>query len=322
MPPTIKGLRLGAGTGLPDQVWIDSVRDMLGDYPQSFNDQFSGDGVNGAFGAGGTPIKVSKPRIYDGKSSSGGPSVYVKVGGVDQPVVAANPPAANQVFVNYNTGEITFGTVPPVAVNNVLIGFLWSRWSDQSILEALYSGLREMFPIVGKIYVDASINIAVNKWEYQLPAWAQDPRSKILKVEVQSTGVMTEPFRPLRVYTRLGLDLLTVPQSQIYSPTAKLRVSGWGPYISLGDLEPQLQVLPQYYAIATLAAGREMADKRRDNATPVSQEGAHPQLEYLQVARHYRNLFDTALERLKSQQSRMHKKILTSYELADYGPRG
>lgn len=320
--PALKGLRVGSETGQPDQDWINRVRDALQDYPQGFNDQFSGDGVNGAFGAGGTPIKASKPKIYDGLLPNGNPAISVTVGGVAQPVVTVFPPGAGNVYVNYNTGEITFGTIPPVGTNNVLIGFQWTRWSDQTILEALYSGLREMFPRVGKIYTDTTLGIRVNQWDYQLPAWAQDPRAKVWKIEVQSAAVTTEPFKELRVWNRVGLDMVHIAGSQAYSPTAVLRVTGWGPYVSLGDLEPQLSTLPEYYAIAVLAAGREMQDMRRDNATPQSQEGAHPVLQYLQIGRHYRNLFDAAMENLKNQVKGGRRRILTSYELNDHGNYG
>src|SRR5260370_17937273 len=157
-------------TGLPDSSWIGKVRDSLEDYPRWLLEQFAGDGINGVSTAGAAPWGIQSPKI-NGSSAAGdntplvqdttGPVNYVVV---DFPTV----PTAGQVQVNYDTGEFTFFAAPPNG-HTLNVSYQTCKLPDQSILDALADGLRDMFPAVGKTYSAVNTQTKINKWYFQLP---------------------------------------------------------------------------------------------------------------------------------------------------------
>jgi hypothetical protein len=92
---------------------------------------------------------------------------------------------------------------------------------------------------------------------------------------------------------------LHLPWSQGYSPTARLRVSGWGPYLALGDLEPHLFALPTWYALGTLLAAQESKRIREDTMVPLAQIGAQQPSLLLQTGDYFIRKFDAELEAQK-----------------------
>src|ERR1035437_486443 len=101
-------------TGLPDSSWIGKVRDALEDYPRWLLEQWTADGVNGVNTFGGAPLSVQFPKI-NGSAVSGDntPIIEDSTGSTAYTVVDfPTAPTAGQVQVNYDTGELIFGTVP------------------------------------------------------------------------------------------------------------------------------------------------------------------------------------------------------------------
>lgn len=240
----------------------------------------------------GAPLTVSKAPI-----NSGSLLVRDNTAGTDYTVVTSGSPSATQVLVNYDTGEIQWLTAPTTG-HAIQISYQAVRWTDDSITAALYAGLRAMFPRVGKTYVDTSVSIAVDTWDYTLPVWAQDPRSRVVKVECADPYISIEPFRPLDNWERVGLTQLHIPRSQAYSPIARLRITGWGPYLQLGDLEPQLYELPKWYALGVLLPHQETKRIREDTMVPLTQEGGQAPGLLVQTGDYFARRFEQELDRL------------------------
>lgn len=294
-------------TGLPDSWWIAKVRDALDDTPRWLLEQIAGDGVNGVLSASSAPWSVQFPKI-NGSSVAGdntpmitdvtaGPNVVYQV--VDFPTIPTGPPnSVPQVQVNYDTGELTFQAPPPNG-HTLNVSYQTCKWRDQAILDALIEGLHAMFPAVGKTYTDSSIKIVVNQWDYQLPAWFNDPRSKIIQIEVNDLNIPTEPFK---IYPpgeeRVGLGILHLPSAQRFGPTAILRITGWGPYLRLADLEPQLFHLPVWAALGSLLPKKETKRIREDTLVPAAQLGAAQPTLHLQTGDYWERRFQAALTAL------------------------
>lgn len=287
-------------TGLPDSSWIAKVRDALEDYPRWLLEQFTGDGVSGVNTAGSAPLSIQFPKI-NGSSVAGdntplvqdttGPVNYVVV---DYPTV----PAAGQVQVNYDTGEFTFQAAPTNG-HTIQISYQTCKWRDQAILDALMDGLRAMFPTCGKTYVDNSLQITNLQWDYQLPAWFNDPRSKIIQIEINDLNQPTEPYKLAPPgEERVGLGILHLPWAQRYGTTAVLRITGWGPYLRLADLEPQLYNLPVWSALGSLLPKKETKRIREDTMVPAAQLGAAQPTLHLQTGDYWERRFQAALANL------------------------
>jgi hypothetical protein len=285
-------------TGLPDTTWIGEVRDSLEDFPRWLLESWVADGVNGINAAGAAPLSAQFPKI-NGSSAVGDNTPIITDNGVALTVVDyPTLPAASQVQVNYDTGEFVFNA-PPTAGHTINYSYQTCKWRDKSILTGLVDGLRAMFPVVGKTYTDTSIGIAVNQWDYQLPAWFADPRSRIISIEIADPYISTEPFKPAPPgEERVGLGLLHLPWSQRFSPTARLRIVGWGPYLRLGDLEPQLYNLPVYSALGSLLPKRETKRIREDTMVPAAQIGAQQPTLHLQTGDYWERRFQAALAAL------------------------
>src|SRR6266850_4264296 len=175
-------------TGLADSSWISRVRDSLRDYPKYIVDSWTSDGSGGVVSYTGAPLTVSKPPI-----NSGSLLVRDNTSGTNYTVITSGTPSATQVLVNYDTGEIQWLAAPAVS-HAIQISYQAVRWTDDSITAALYAGLRAMFPRAGKTYTDTTISIQTNVWDYTLPIWAQDPRARVVKIEVADPYIPTQPF--------------------------------------------------------------------------------------------------------------------------------
>lgn len=219
-------------------------------------------------------------------------------------------------MVNHDTGEIQWATAPTTG-NAIQLSYQAVRWTDASINAALYAGLRAMFPRVGKTYTDTSVPIQVNVWDYNLPIWAQDPRARVTKIECRDPNVLTQPWKPLDNWERVGLTQLHIPQSQRYSPAAYLRISGWGPYLQLGDLEPQLYELPKWYALGVLLPHQETKRIREDTMIPLTQEGGQGPGLLVQTGDYFARRFEQEMDRLaRLQGPGMAVAIRTTYQRA------
>jgi hypothetical protein len=170
---------------------------------------------------------------------------------------------------------------------------------------------------VGKVYMDTSIQINVLQWDYALPIWAQSPHAQISKVEYQDPYITVEPWRPLEPWYRVGYTQIHIPQSQRMSPMGRLRITGWGPYLSLGDLEPDLYHLPIWYALSVLLPKQESKRIRETQMVPLAQEGGQQPGLLTQTGDYYARRFDEELK----QKSRSfgppgsYRPIQTVYQL-------
>lgn len=294
------------GTGLNDAQWITDCRDALKDWPMYTNESGTGNGVSGAVSAGSTPWRVTRPPINDG-------SLSVTVAGGAQTVIETGTPTGTQVLVNYDTGELTFGTVPASSAA-IAIGYQLCTWRDRTILTALMAGLREMFPRVGKLHSDQSNLVQVNTWEYQLPGWAMDPRSQILRLQVRDPDVPTQDWKDIWKYERVGLGTIRIPSAQRYSTAARMRVQGWGPYLELGDLEPQLYHLPIWFAAGTLLLKKASLQARSDSM-PAVEQGAQRVTDMASLGQLYLQRFDSAMQEMqKAPGPGRRLRIVTSYD--------
>jgi hypothetical protein len=294
MPAPARNAAVAAdSTGLPDSLWISQVRDALEDYPEYVADTQVADGVNGVVAANATPFKTSRRPIADESIT-----VRDNTAGTNFTVITSGTPTSTQVLVNYNNGELRFLNAPANA-NSLQYSYQYVKWRDQKILDALDAGLRAMFPKVGKTYTDTSIKIQVNKWDYTLPVWLQDPRSRIFNLEIQDPGISIQPFTQVAGgFHRVDLNTIHIPRAQRYSPVAFLRIVGWGPYIQLADLEPQLFHLPVWYALSVLLPKKESYRVRQDTMVPLTQEGGQSPGVLVQTGDYYLKRFETELERL------------------------
>ena len=285
-------------TGLPDSTWVTHVRNRLKDYPKYTTETWTADGANGTVGYTGAPLTVAKPPInITGDIMSGVSSLQVRDNTAAQnyTVITSGTPSATQVLVNHDTGEIQWAT-PPAVGHAIQYAYQFCKWTDASIVAALYDGLHAMFPRVGKTYTDVTIPIQVNVWDYTLPTWFQDPRSKLLSLEIDDPFIPTEPFKPAPPGARrVNLTQLHLPWAQAYGPTARLRVSGWGPYLTLGDLEPQLFELPSWYALGVLLPNQETKRIREDTFVALSQTGGQSPGLNMQTGDYFARRFEAAM---------------------------
>ena len=145
----------------------------------------------------------------------------------------------------------------------------------------------------------AAVRIPLEVYDYTLPMWAQDPRSRVNNIEIRDPGITIEPYRVLAGgFYRVNLTTIHIPRSQDYSPTANLRIVGWGPYLTLGDLEPQLFHLPVWYALSVLLPKKESFRIRQDTMVPMTLEGGQQPGLLTQTGDYYLKRFETELERL------------------------
>ena len=296
MPSPIPSPVAADSTGLPDSRWITTARDYLADFPKKLTETWTADGTNGLFGSvSSAPVSVLYPPVNGTAADSNPPLVRNNTTAVNYTVIDSGTPTGNQVLFNYYTGEFQFAAAP--ALNNLIqVSYLTCKWTDTSILAGLYDGLRAMFPRVGKTYVDIATQVAVNQWDYTLPTWFADPRSRLLSIEVQDPYTTIEPWKPAPGgFRRVGLTQIHLPWSQRYSPAARIRVQGWGPYLSLGDLEPQLYDLPLWYALGALLPHKEVKRIRDDTMVPLTGQGGVQPGVGLQTGDYFARRFEAAM---------------------------
>lgn len=268
LPP---GPQIGAETGLDESQWITEVRDAMHDYPLATFETIQADGSSGASTASSLPYRVSRPPILDGSVLVSVNNGAVTVNEADKVATGFTPPSG-QCLVNLDTGEITFGTIPP-ANQTVAVKYTPVYWRDRTILTALADGLRRLPTKVGKTGVDETVRPQINVWDYALPSWSSDPRSLVLNLEVKDVDSPVIDYYPVRRWERVGTTILRIPTSQYYSPAGRFRITYWTPYFRLGDMEPALYHLPITYAAGMLLLKRAAVLTRADSM-PAAADGS------------------------------------------------
>ena len=256
-----------ASSGEGDLEYIQMLRDFVEDTPVFSPQQISGNGTSSEYRLGQFPV-------WDGDLN-----FVVSVGGAPQTVVTSRTGlGAGQVYIDYETGWMFFGSAPGAGSNNIQIRCSKVRWRDIKLKQALYAGMAAMFPRLWQKKVDqSSITLQVNQWDYPLPGsdWA-DPRTRLYSVEVQLVPNSYERFQPMQIWRRAGFNILHIPYSQQYPPGGILRLEWAGPYSALSDLEPQVRQLPLWYAKGYLLSNRETVRTRFDQANVTQGEQANP----------------------------------------------
>jgi hypothetical protein len=182
--------------------------------------------------------------------------------------------------------------------NNITFTHYRVRWRDSKILAALGAGLRLIFPRIGQTYTTV-FQTATNIWEYSLPPDFNDPRTRITSVELQEVPYMTERYHPITTWRRVGLNSIKLSDGGDLPPGTNIRVTYWGPYRSLSDLEDQLQWLPVLYAKYKLLSDKEALRARGDIAAITQDAGANQPGTQMTVALAYLQEFNDALLQLK-----------------------
>jgi hypothetical protein len=277
-----------SSAGVPDGDFLAQLRSDLRDYPVFYKEQVSPDGASYVY-------RMQNVPHFDGDNYGAQPSLYSIVSsGTLQTLVNSYDAlsGAGQVYVDAETGFIYWYTPPAAGTNSLVINHRRCRWTNKALRFALYSGLRALFPDIWQ-WKTTTFALAVNQWEYTLPADFSDPRVRPLRVEVQEIPATTERFKVLSGWRRTGLLTLHVPSSQWFTPGATVRVTYKGPVGSLSDLDGQSQELPILYAKWMLLSSQEAPRARQDSITATQgQEGVNPPGTSMNAALQYLQQFN------------------------------
>ncbi len=256
----------GSEGSLDDAGFVTKFRERVDDHPQMADEKFDPDGSK-------TKFKCNRLKVNDDD--------YLQVVENGTIVPLANSirdVKAGNCYVNADTGLITFGTAPAAGQGTVICYHNQVQWRDSAILDAMYDGLRTMFPTIWRNAVTTAITLQVLQWDYTLPADFQDPRVKIRRVSVQEVPASTNPFRALsgqyRVYG--NPPMLRILGSQAFTPGSVLQIEYTAPYRTLADLDGQAQDLPVWYAAGTLLGFKEGNRARTDSQTVMADQNAVP----------------------------------------------
>lgn len=257
--------------GFPNSYFIARVRRELRDPPKTFTDTFTGDALRGGLVAGSQPFTLQRsPIINPNQEAVNG--VQCKVSGGTVTVVYDTTPAAGQVNVVTETGELVFGTTPPASAP-ILVTYQAASNGTQQILDALLEGLAALFPELYQFQTDqTSVVLTPTTTEYTLPAVFGDPRIQLLSLEIAPpAGIIT--------YFDSGLWELVGPNDSIlkmersWPPGSICRLTYNAPYQSLSDTEVQVMWLPAYYALARLLYDQETRRTRQGDLIALAGEG-------------------------------------------------
>ncbi|MFI4977541.1 MAG: hypothetical protein ACHQC8_02520 [Solirubrobacterales bacterium] len=301
------GPSLGSENGQSDDTFISIVREKGGDVPKFRNDTIIADGKSGATGAGGLPYQTSNNPVHDDGSFA------IRASGTPLTLTSTFPPTGTNVYVNYATGEIFFGTVP-VSTVPLSWDYKWVKWRDQEIKDALITGLRALWPSMGKVYKDETINLAPLQWDYPLPAAAQDPWARVIKLRYRTPNISVLPFEDLDEWERIGYDTLHLPHGPDYFP-GTLQLSYWGPCQRLADVPVNAMWLPIWYALSTLLPWQETKRIKDDRAVAQNQEGGQAPLLLTQTGEYYYQRFTQELAQMKQVPPGTRQRFVSRYAM-------
>lgn len=262
-----------ASAGIDEAAFVAQVRDELEDTPRfRGTETATGNGVN-------TVFQIPNAPVFDGHLY-GSAFWNVTVNGQLCALVSrwedldSGGGAPGKVWVDYQNGLAVFGQPPG---SGLAIAFTHSscHWLNRRIVRALRDGMNAMFPTIYQ-WQSVLLTMAVNKWEYNLPRIFNDPRARILDVEVCVIPVSQNRYVPISQWRRTADNSLMVISSQSWTPGTPCRVQFTSPYEDLAELEAQISELPVLYAKGTLLQAKEGPRARSDQASVTQQEGANP----------------------------------------------
>lgn len=251
-------------SGQDDLTFLRRFREMLRDQPRFFNETFTGDSATQVMLAQRAPINDDE-------------FFAVTVGGAPVTYTSSYPPMAGQVYVDWDTGTLVFATAPPAnQPKNVAVTKRVVRWRDGTILTAMLDGVRQAFPDLWTTYVDTTLTVQQDTYDYALPSQFNDPAVRIFSIAVQDIPSTIEPFRKSIAWDRIGTNLLHLYSPNAHTPGSILRVEYGGPYNSLSELQPQAYELPILYAAGSLLGYGEGLRSKLDTMTVQGPEQSLP----------------------------------------------
>lgn len=255
----------GQEAGLDDRQYIRRLRELLSDIPKPSDEIGTGLGTALRYQIQTTPVNDDD-------------LLTITVNGVAQNIITTQTPAAGQVYIDFDTGRMIFGTPPPsTPANNISIVKNTVRWRDSTLKEALMGGVRMLWPKLGRVARDTSITLSTLQWDYDLPSIFLDKNLRITSVGVREIPASSEYFREIHNWQYVsGSGLLRIPVSQGYSPGATVEINYEAPYASLSEVEPKAQELPLWYAAGMLLGFKESNRVRTDNQNVMSEANANP----------------------------------------------
>lgn len=262
--PPLELSTVGSEAGVSDRTFTRRLRQLLRDIPVQANEQANGNGTSKF-------VQLQKVPIYDDSNCQ------VFVGTAQIPIVQTlTALTSSNCFLDFDTGSLIFGSAPAAGSNNIVINHTRVRWSESVLLQSLYGGLRQLFPVLFKRDLDTSITMQVNQWLYPLPPEFWDPRVRFIAAYIQE--VPSSVNRPMRIsgFYRMGLQQIQIPTSQRYTPGSTLYLEYTAPYRSLSELEPQAYDLPLWYAAGQLLGFDEARRTRVDTQSPAAEASANP----------------------------------------------
>lgn len=252
-----------ASAGTTDASFLAMLRSDLGDYPTFQTETLTGDGAT-------TIMKATQVPIHDTD-----PLISLTVSGTPWTIVSNRSALSGgtQVAIDYDRGHLFFGQAPGNAAS-ISFQHYSVRYRDPKLSDALGKGLRKIFPKIGQTYTSV-ISSVTNQWEYALPTPDfNDPRTRILMVEKQENSP-TETYHPFATWLRVGLNQIRLTDSGDMTPGTNFRITYWGPYRSLSDMEDQLQGLPILYAKYWLLSNKEIERSIASTASITQDAGAN-----------------------------------------------
>lgn len=252
----------GQESGLSDRQYVRRLRELLDDIPKPADEQGSGLGNALRYNVQTVPVNDDD-------------YLSITVDGNALQVVEIPTPAPGQVFVDFDTGRMIFGTPPSANTNNITILKNTVRWRDSTLKEALMDGVRMMYPKLGKIATNEDLSLATLEWDYTLPSIFNDANIRITGVGVREIPASSNYFRPLSGWEQIGNTTLRIPSSQGFSPGATIQVSYEAPYSSLSEVEPKAQMLPIWYAAGMLLGFKEARRVRTDTQNVAAEASAN-----------------------------------------------
>src|SRR5665213_2147047 len=184
--------------GQDDLTYIKRFREVVRDQPRFFPETFTGDGLTTIFVAQRAPINDDE-------------FFSVTTDSTPTPWTVSYPPPPGQVYVEFDTGTFIFANPPQgSSPKNVLVIKRVVRWRDGTIQSALMDGLRQTFPSLWTVYVDTSVTIQQDTYDYTLPPQFNDPAVRISSVAVQDIPSSIEPFRKSIDWERVGTNSLHI----------------------------------------------------------------------------------------------------------------
>jgi hypothetical protein len=278
--------------GQPDSYFIARIRRELRDKPRTWPEQIPTDGVSGTLTAAGFgPYQLKRAPVV----ASG---VVLTAPGGPYTVVYDTPPAAGQVEIITETGEIVFPAAP-AAAGNILVTYQSARFSDTQILEALSEGMNIIWPEIWNPQRDiATIQLSPVSFEYPLPAVFADQRAVMLEVEYMPPSGIVRSYRKsdYRILDDIVQPLLIFQRHP--GAVGTIRLTFTVPFSTLAQVPTIAMHLPIYYAMVRLMADQESMRSRSDDLPALTGETPAPPGTALQIAEFWLGQFFQQLNRL------------------------